>query len=69
MMEMMMVVWLCTVVAGVAVVTVELVVAHAHVRAHEAVAEAHVAHAALEALHVVEQPEALDYHRRASSYK
>lgn len=57
----------CTVVAGVAIVAVQLVVAHAHVGTHEAIAEPHVAHAALETLHVVKQPQALDYHRRSSS--
>ena len=51
-----------TFVVGVAVLTVELVVPDADVGAGAAVAELHVADAALEAPQVVEQPQRLDYH-------
>lgn len=58
-----------TIVTGVAIVAVELVVAYAHVGAHETVPEFDVTNAALEALHVIEESKALNYHGRASSYE
>lgn len=55
------------VVAAEAVVTVQLLVADAHVGAGHAVAQLHAAHAALEAVQVVEQAQALDDHGRTAA--
>lgn len=58
---------LFTVVTRVAVVTVQLVVAHAHVCSHESVAQLYTAYTALEAVNVVEQPQTLYDHGSSSS--
>jgi hypothetical protein len=57
-----------TVVARVARVAVEFSIAHAHIGAHEAVAELHAADTALEAVNVVEEAQALNDHRRSPTY-
>lgn len=61
--------WINTVVIGVAVVTVEVVVADADVGSGRAVAQRQSADATPEAVDVVKQPQALDDHRRSSSYQ
>lgn len=54
-------------VVGVAGLTMELRVAHTHVGAGGAVAEAGIADEATEAIEVVEETEGLDDHRRSST--
>lgn len=53
---------LFTIVTRVAVVTVQLVVAHTHICSHKSIAQLYTAYTALEAVNVVEQPQTLNDH-------
>jgi hypothetical protein len=59
--------WVLTVIVGVAVVTVEVVVAYPNVRAGRAVAQGDAANATTETVDVVKQSQTLNYHGRPST--
>lgn len=57
-----------TIVTRIAVVAMQFIVPNSHIGAHQSVAQLNVANAAFEAVHVVKQAQALDYHRSTASY-